>query len=165
MSPAQRLLARDSRAVPRPCAALLLAAVVAAAGCGPGRPELAPVEGVVRFAGKPVEQGVVTFYPAAGRPATGSLGPGGRYRLTTYESGDGALVGAHKVVIEAALVRNAAPPPASFAEEVSQSQVARPAAAPKVEWLAPEKYSQIATSNLEADVKPGDNVIDFNLSQ
>lgn len=165
MIPAQRPLDHDSLAASRPSAALLLAAVVAAAGCGEGRPELAPVEGVVSFAGKPVEQGIITFYPAAGRPATGSLGPGGRYRLTTYESGDGALVGAHKVVIEAAIVRNATPPPKSFAEEVSQSQVARPAAAPKVEWLAPEKYSQIATSDLQAEVKPGDNVIDFNLSQ
>ena len=46
----------------------------------------------------------------------GALGPDGGYTLTTFRDGDGALLGKHRVTIEAKQV-SGPPPPKSFTEE------------------------------------------------
>src|SRR5689334_16609887 len=71
------------------------------AGCGSGRPTVALVRGQVTIDGKPVKAGRVMFYPVEGRAATGPIQPDGNYTLTTYDAGDGALLGSHKVTIQA----------------------------------------------------------------
>ena len=83
----------------------------------------------------------------------------GKYTLTTFDDGDGALLGKHRVTIEATRV-SGPPMPKSFSEER-----ARPASLGqrKVEWLAPEKYAREDTSPLRAEVVYGANIINFDL--
>jgi hypothetical protein len=74
-------------------------------GCTKSPYELAPVHGAVTVDGKPLTKGKVMFAPVAkdganpGKPAFGWLGPDGRFELTTYHDGDGAIVGDHWVTI------------------------------------------------------------------
>lgn len=84
-------------------ALLCLSLLGLAVGCGGPKgdtPPTAPVSGTVTYKGEPVEEGTVVFHPEGGeRPAFGDLGPGGQFTLTTFEKGDGAVIGKHKVVI------------------------------------------------------------------
>ncbi|WP_428306749.1 hypothetical protein [Lacipirellula sp.] len=134
-------------------------------GCGDGHPPVAPVSGVVTFGGNPVETGTITFHQPGGRPAAGALGLGGAYKLTTFEAGDGALLGAHKVVIDAVRVSGGPPPAKSFADEIKQSQMPQTAAGPTVQRLVPENYASQTSTPLEAEVKSEDNVINFHLKK
>jgi len=81
-------------------AALLLGAC---SGCGGGsgsRPNLVPVKGKVTYKGQPLTKGIVRFEPDGyGRMATGELQADGTYVLTTFEKGDGAVIGHHRVFI------------------------------------------------------------------
>ncbi len=58
-----------------------------------------PASGTVNYLGKPVEKGVIHFVPEKGRSASGEI-ENGKFTLTTYEPGDGAVVGQHKVSLE-----------------------------------------------------------------
>lgn len=70
------------------------------AGCKhSGQLETAPVSGLVRFNGKPLATGTVTFVPPHGRAATGPIRSDGTFELSTYSSGDGAIIGKNKVAI------------------------------------------------------------------
>ncbi len=139
-------------------AAALVAAFLLAAccGCGPKRPETAPVAGRVTFLGKPVPAGRITFHPDQGRPAIGDIGPDGRYSLTTFVGGDGALLGRHRVTIEA-VRQTGPPPPKSFADEIHGL------GGGGVEWLVPRDYARLETSSLTAEVKRGENAVNFDL--
>ncbi len=77
---------------------------IAVAGCGdPGgpRPETAKVHGKVVYNGKPVTKGTVTFVPILGKGGeSGESGNGpiesdGSFTLTTFNTGDGAIIGQH----------------------------------------------------------------------
>lgn len=152
--------------------ALAFALLLTAAGCGRSLPPVAPVSGRVTVAGKPVTTGAVWFYPSAsGRPAIGQISPDGRYTLATFAAGDGALLGEHRVVIEAREIErtSAAPPkaaaelPADLPEEVRREMEAGMLLREKVTWLVPEAYAAASTTPLRAAVKPGRNTIDFDL--
>jgi hypothetical protein len=103
----------------------------------------------VTYKGKPVPNGTVLFVPDAGPQATGEIGPDGSYTLTTFRPGDGAVPGTYKVVVVAMQDtsnrlpedRNPLPPP-----------------------IVPDRYSSIATTDLTAQVKDGENTIDFPLT-
>ena len=137
---------------------------VTVAGCGPTYPERGVVRGVVTSGGKPVTQGYVRFLPEAGRAAVGEIAPDGSYQLTTFEPGDGALVGKHKVTIEAKKVLSSDPVPQSIDEEIAMSRDGRlQKAQQQLVWLAHPRYSRVETSDLQAEVKPGENRIDFPL--
>jgi hypothetical protein len=121
-------------------------------GCGSSSlPDRARVEGQVTLDGQPLTTGTILFVPDAARgtngpPAIGFIDAEGHYRLTTdrRRSGDGAVVGFHKVGIEA---RDSAEPGA-----VSRS-------------LVPPQYADPETSGLTAEVQAGRvNKIDFPLS-
>jgi hypothetical protein len=80
--------------------------LIAATGCSPSPYQLAPVHGTVTVNDKPMFQGKVMFGPIAkgdeenpGKPAFGVIQPDGRYRLTTFEPDDGAVVGEHWATI------------------------------------------------------------------
>jgi hypothetical protein len=148
-------------------AALLLALPA----CGRSRPPVAPVSGRITLDGRPVTTGVVFFYPAAGRMATGQIDADGRYRLGTFTPTDGALLGSHQVVIESRTVEQtfAQPPPAAAElpaeapEAVRREMEAGMLLREKVTWIVPEHYAAESTTPLRADVKPGRNSIDFDL--
>jgi hypothetical protein len=111
--------------------ALLLAATALVGGCGDGRPERVPVAGHVTIDGQPLERGNIRFHVKDHRPASAALGPGGSFRLTTYELNDGCVLGTHEVTVTAV--------------EVINANTER--------WLAPKKYSQVATSGLSYTVE------------
>lgn len=86
------------------CAAvvhLLPAAIVisALAGCGSGNIPTAVVTGQVLQDGAPVTEAQVIFRPETGPAATGDLDSEGRFELFTSAPGDGAVVGAHSVIV------------------------------------------------------------------
>jgi hypothetical protein len=137
------------------------AAILLTLGCGGGRKEgLAPVAGQITFKGHPAPAGQITFYPLDGkRGSSGAIDSSGNYKLTCYNPGDGALIGKHKVVIDATEV----PPPAPDYEAAPEGTVFPPIQPPK-RILPPEYYSQ-ATTPLEAEVKDEDNVIDFAITK
>jgi hypothetical protein len=87
---------------------LLCVGILALAGCGKVKFQVAHVEGSVTCNGRPVTAGLVVFIPAGtssektdetGRSASGIIQSDGSYELTTYHEGDGAIVGTHTVQI------------------------------------------------------------------
>ncbi len=76
-----------------------------ASGCGGDAPEMAYVTGKVVLNGETVPGGKVMFNPqaiedtteATGRPAVGIINSDGEFTLSTYEDGDGAVIGMHTV--------------------------------------------------------------------
>jgi hypothetical protein len=58
-----------------------------------------PVKGTVTYKGKPLTRGTVRFEPDAGREAEGQIGPDGTFTLTTFQPGDGAIPGAHRIAV------------------------------------------------------------------
>lgn len=120
-----------NRAVPittphRRAAVALL--VLAAGGCG--GPRVVPVSGRVLIDGQPVEHGFVRVAPEGYRAATGTLGPGGRFTLTTTDPDDGCLVGTHPA-------------------EVIALETLGPGAQ---KWHAPKEYGDVGTSNLTVTI-------------
>jgi len=142
---------------------LIVSAVLVAAGCG--GPRLGKVAGKVTVAGRPVTTGTIMFTPDSGPSAVGAIGPDGGYTLTTVKSGDGALVGKHRVTIESTTVGpGSLADPASFEEELKlASQPTKILVPGKVVRVVPDKYSQLSTTDLKADVAAGSNAIDFDL--
>jgi hypothetical protein len=85
-------------------AALAVGVITVVCGCGGGEFETAPVRGTVTCEGTPVTSGTITFKPIAeeaadkpGKPAMGKIGADGSFVLTTYKTGDGAIIGMHEV--------------------------------------------------------------------
>jgi hypothetical protein len=129
-------------------------------GCGPRLPATAPVHGKITLGGKAMDAGRIAFHPAAGRTALGTIAADGTYTLTTFRPGDGALLGKHRVTIEATkIVAPAAP--RSLEEELRGGAISP--GVPRVQWLVPEVYSRPETTPLKADVEPGTNTINFDL--
>lgn len=125
----------------------LAATLCLVAGCGGGSGTV-PVRGTVTFKGKPVPSGTVTFIPDSGQHATGEIGPDGSYTLTTYKAGDGAVPGSYKVVVVAV-------------QDTSDRLPEERASLPPP--IIPTKYTSVATTDLTAQVKDGENTINFDL--
>lgn len=99
---------------------VLVAAIVAAGGCGDGHPPTYRAGGVVTFPnGKPLTNGWVEFQlVAAGVHATarGQIQPDGRFELGTYQANDGAVTGEYRALVVPSLpvtdaeIRSAPPP-------------------------------------------------------
>lgn len=88
-------------------ALLFLLGVVVLAGCGKriSVPSTAPVSGVVKYKGKPLQGIRVTLHPqtVSAKPAfipTGQTGPDGRFKLSTGAPGNGAPPGTYVVTFE-----------------------------------------------------------------
>src|SRR4051794_29291174 len=90
----------------RLAAVLALCSLTLGCSGSAGRPPLARVSGTVTHNGKPVTSGSVVFTPAgdsqssAARVATGQIESDGSYTLTTFDTGDGAVLGQHVVTVE-----------------------------------------------------------------
>jgi hypothetical protein len=84
---------------------LLLAGLALLPGCG--GPTMGRVEGRVTCNGVPVANAVIIFSPVPasaddrepGKAASASTDAQGKFVLTTYRAGDGALVGSHRVAV------------------------------------------------------------------
>jgi hypothetical protein len=105
------------------------ATVVCLPGCGSGQ-KIVPVSGIVLIDGQPLTKGSVQVMPTGHRAATGTIGPDGRFTLTTNDDGDGCVTGTHPVRV----IGN---------ENVGPSDI---------RWLAPKKYSSPEESGLKVTI-------------
>jgi hypothetical protein len=135
-------------------------------GCGgdPSKPKLGRVSGKVTYNGQPVPKGVVSFVPSGGpgaqtgQSATGEIGPDGSYTLTTFDRGDGAVLGEHTVLV---LAREDDPAIQGKGMPIPDSKGQLKIKPPKS--LVPEKYATAEKSPLRFTVKEGSNVYDIEL--
>jgi hypothetical protein len=98
-------------------------------GCGSGT-QVVPVSGTVTIDGKPLTKGYVRVMPANYRPATGAIGPDGKFTLTTKTPNDGCIIGTHPAVV--------------LANE--------PLDAVSQKWHAPAKYADETKSGLSVTI-------------
>ena len=122
--------------------ALLALLAVATAGCGDGRAKRVPVSGIVKIDGVPVTTGFITFVPTEGRSASGDIDSEGRFTLSSYEPGDGVLIGTHNVEVMAR-------------EAVSETSA---------RWHAPKKYTSHKTSGVTVDIDQPTSDLEINLT-
>jgi hypothetical protein len=73
-------------------------------GCDDGRPKRVPVSGQVLIDGEPLCGGIVRVMPSGNRMAFSSIDQEGRFQLTTYEQGDGCVLGTHQVMVNGSRV-------------------------------------------------------------
>lgn len=125
---------------------LLSCLVLSVVGCGDdGLPERAIVRGRITTDGAPLQHIIVNFFPmAGGRSSRGMTDENGNYQLTTFDDGDGALIGEHNVTINGGQVMDAMTPKE------------------RVVWHFPPKYSERSNELIKRTVIAGeDNVFDF----
>ena len=120
-------------------------------GCGgSGRPSLTKVSGAVTLDGQPLEGAMVSFQFAGDekdkykRPSMGTTDAQGKFTVGTYDKEDGLPVGKYKVAIQKRELLTKLPEGAS--EDSLDSYDL------SYKWVTPRKYSDVATSGLEAEV-------------
>lgn len=136
----------------RPAVRLFAASAFAllAAGCGgqgTDRVQTFPVEGQVKFEGKPMANAFVVLHPKQGvdpkvTSARGQTDEQGNFKVSTYDSGDGAPLGEYSVTIEYCRI-------VKTAEGYSRSPN-----------LLPAKYSSPQSTILTARVAEGTNKLE-----
>jgi hypothetical protein len=112
------------------------------AGCETQSPYV-PVRGTVTLDGNPLESGVVRLQPSVGQVATGEIGPGGEFTLSTHVQGDGVLAGTYRVTVVAYDPSAAEPGPEHL--------------------IVPVRYTRSGTSGLQVTIFPG-SLAPMNLS-
>jgi hypothetical protein len=114
------------------------AALVLLTGCGDGKPTRVPISGKVLIDGQPLKLGSIAYVPKGARPSGSAIDKDGHFELTCYEHGDGAVLGAHRVMV-------------TGAKHISETAI---------QWEAPKIYSDINTSGLVQNVDgPADDVV------
>jgi hypothetical protein len=117
---------------------ILVAMLVLLAGCGDGKPTRVPISGKVLIDGQPLTLGSIAYVPQGARPSGGAIDKNGHFELSCYELGDGAVLGAHRVMI-------------TGAKHLSETAI---------RWEAPKMYADINTSGLVENVDgPADDVV------
>jgi hypothetical protein len=143
-------------------------------GCGGGadRPALLPVSGTVLFKGQPVEGATVSFSnEKASRSAQGVTDANGKFKLTSYDTNDGAIAGEHVVTIsKAAAVSDDSQMTQANAMEMMKKKMdgmkGKNMSDQKPEMLLPAKYADGKTSGEKRTVKSGDsNDFKFELTE
>ncbi len=128
--------------------------LLTALGCGGGADDkpTSQVQGKVTHDGQPVNGGSLTFVPVAdgeggtpGKPASGTVQSDGTYKLSTYGTDDGAVIGKHRVSYS---------PPASDAAAPAEGQHGE---APK------SPYDGLKPKTGEVEVESGGSTIDIEL--
>jgi hypothetical protein len=120
---------------------LLAFCIISISGCGDSLPKRVPVSGHVVFDGKPLETGVLLIQAPGQRSSYATLGPGGKFTVTTFTENDGLMMGKHQVAVVAK-------------EDINQTTQ---------KWFIPKKYSEVSTSGLEIDVTGSNNDVKIDL--
>lgn len=146
---------------------LTLLVFVTLPGCSKssGRPKLVPVSGSVKFKGAPVANANVVFMPegSAPRNPSGTTDAQGNFKLTSYDTNDGAVVGDYVVIIVPGLAADGKKP-----EERTAQDMINLGPGGKIENQAvfPPKYADRKTSGLKRSVVAGDsNTFNFDLTE
>jgi hypothetical protein len=137
-------------------------------GCGAaaGLPQTGKVHGTVAYKGKPVSTGTVTFFPLeakgeANRPAIGEISSDGSFELTTFNTGDGAVLGQHKAIVVAKTEGTV-----KAADDTIPSQLPsdlKKAAEQGPKALVPSNYMDPEKTPLRYTVQKGTNRFDLEL--
>lgn len=134
-------------------AASLMVGALALVCWGCGKSDLASVSGTVTLDGAPLEGAEINFMPVGGGGVSFAETDGeGRYTLTHSDGSRGAVVGQHRVSINKE--REPSGVPAGSGGKRPEDH------APP--GLLPPKYND--KTELTAEVKAGDNAIDFALT-
>jgi hypothetical protein len=124
-------------------------------GCGePGRVPTAEVTGTVTYNGSPAQGAAVTFFPEQGRPASGVTDAQGKFSLSTFASGDGAVLGKHTVTIAEAASAEPPPMPGMPGAEDYKPPESR----------FPAKYADQSTTPFSKTVEKGENEFTFDMT-
>jgi hypothetical protein len=145
-------------------ALVVVFAAVLPMGCGGDdkwaaeRPQRVPTGGTVLYNDQPVEGATVLFLPQGhNHAATGRTDSSGRFRLQTFDPGDGAVPGEYKVTIRKSEV--------SSAGGDQQDDDFEHLEEPEERSLLPERYAGAETSGFTASVaEGGDNDFSFELT-
>jgi hypothetical protein len=135
----------------------LLVLLLAAAGCGKRGP--VPLRGTVKLDGRPLAHATVYFIAQTpgGRDALGSTNAEGVFRLSTFESDDGALPGKYKVTVRAATEADPAFAAATPAEAMQAASMGKKLSRPAVN--IPPRYSQPGQTVLVQEVPARGDVV------
>ena len=109
-----------------------------------------PVRGTVQYRGQALTNGLVAFVPvdpAQGTAARGLIGGDGRFKLTTFEIGDGAFPGDYNVTV--------------FSYEVAED----PNFFGVMPSVIPDRYNRATTSGLVQTVPGKPTVIELQLEE
>jgi hypothetical protein len=120
-------------------------------------PKLGKVRGTVSYQGKPLDGGRIVFTPVAGKGgetgqnATGVIESDGTYEMTTFSTGDGAILGQHIVTVV-----------------VQQGEMPKPDAHSQIKYalpknVTPSKYASPDKSPLRCTVDEGGTKFDIEL--
>jgi hypothetical protein len=136
-----------------------LGLVLSLAGCSgdANMPPLGKVHGKVTYKGKPLDAGHVVFTPASGKGgetgqvATGEIDSSGNYEMTTFSTGDGAILGQHVVTVTA-----------------QKGDMPKPDATGRINYVLPKnetpaKYASADKSPLRCTVVAGGTTFDIEL--
>jgi hypothetical protein len=135
-------------------ACLLAAASLLTTLSGCVQQKLVPVEGIVTLDGEAVPGATVTFMPEGneGRPATGLTDDDGVFRLTTYQSGDGAQRGNYRILVAKSAALAAPPAFEPGDEEKIMNHYRAMKAQRRNKPLLPARYSDQAKTPLHCMV-------------
>ncbi len=111
-------------------AVLLAFSILSISGCGDDLPKRVSASGHVFIDGKPLEIGTLFIESPGQRSSYATLGPGGKFTISTFSTNDGIMPGKHRVAVISK-------------EDVSSNTV---------KWYAPKKYLDVNTSGLEIDI-------------
>lgn len=139
----------------------LMVMLLCLSGCGgpSDQPDLGRVQGTITFDGQPLSGVVVVFQPDSGRPARGRTDTEGKYELTYIRSTRGTKVGHNRVEIAPSEEDDDPAENEVDTETVSRKRPAKfKSGKPKI----PARYN--IKTELEADVQPGNNTFDFELT-
>ncbi|MBU6174385.1 MAG: hypothetical protein KGQ60_11305 [Planctomycetes bacterium] len=144
--------------IPKSLNLLCLLSLALSLGCSRDDEGRLPTEKVkvkLMYKDKPVEGATVTFMimPTASQsppPAYGITDTQGMANLTTYETGDGAVIGKHTVLIVKQEFTNQKDVASQDSAEYNPGMTPPP----KTKHLLPQKYS-LPTSGLTADIAKG----------
>jgi hypothetical protein len=121
---------------------LVICGLLASAGVvGCGSSPTVKVTGTVTVNGQPAENVEVQFFPKGGRPASGVTNSEGKYELSTFKPGDGAMPGESLVTL-GEYYPPGKPPPMPRGNEPLPSRF-------------PPTYSDTVKSPLTANVERG----------
>ena len=125
--------------------------LVTCVGCSGGGPVAYPVSGTVTYQDQPVAGAQVMFTSDAGRAAEGTTDASGKFTLTTFKPGDGALAGSHRVTIVKMETTPSTDPnnPYGTAKSVLPPRYANPGQSPLQETVGTEKneFNFVLTDN------------------
>jgi len=133
------------------------AVIVFSLGCGGGNPNVAPVTGTVTLDGQPLADATVLFNPMGeeGSFSSGGTDANGKYELTYSADQKGAWIGQHTVIIS-----KVEEEPGGEGDEEEQQEEEEE----EEEEVTSEPTPFNGTSKVLAEVKAGDNTLDFALT-